>query len=119
MTIARTQSKQETQRAVTPATLDMSGSTIPVDLASSNNFKGTLTGNKTLSNPTNMVDGAILNFAIKQDGTGSRTLAYDSKFDFGAAGAPTLSTGANKIDFISCYYDAGVDKLLCAFRGAA
>lgn len=119
MTNARTQSKQETLRAVTPAALDLSGSTIPVNASVSNNFKGTLNGNKTLANPTNLHDGQILNFTIKQDATGSRTLAYGTMYDFGSAGTPTLSTGANKIDFISCSYDADSGKLLCAFRKSA
>jgi hypothetical protein len=37
---------------------------------------------------------------VAQDGAGSRTLAYSAAWSFGDAGAPTLSTGAGKIDLI-------------------
>ena len=63
-----------------------------------------------------MTDGMTLNWVIVQDGTGSRTLAYGSAFDWGAGVAPVLSTVAGKIDFISAYYDATSGKLLANFR---
>lgn len=103
---------------VTPVTLT-DGANIAVDASLSNNFKVTLGGNRTLDNPTNLADGMVLNFVIKQDGTGGRTLAFGSKYDFGDAGTPTLTSGANKIDFMSCYYDSAADKLLCSFRQGA
>jgi len=103
---------------VAPVTLT-DGTNISVDAALSNNFKVTLGGNRTLDNPTNMTDGMILNFVVKQDGSGGRTLAYGSKYDFGDAGIPTLSSGANVIDLISGYYDSVADKLLCSFRQGA
>lgn len=103
---------------VTPATLT-DAATISVNAALSNNFKVTLGGNRTLANPTNLADGMVLNFVLKQDATGSRTLAFDTKYDFGEAGTPTLSTAASKIDFMSCYYDSAADKLLCSFRKSA
>jgi hypothetical protein len=37
---------------------------------------------------------------IVQDGTGSRTLAYGSYWDFAAGTAPTLTTAANAVDRI-------------------
>lgn len=103
---------------VTPVTLS-DGANIAVDASLSNNFKVTLGGNRTLDNPTNLADGMVLNFVIKQDGTGGRALAYGSKYDFGDAGTPALTTAANKIDLISCYYDSAADKLLCSFRKGA
>jgi hypothetical protein len=76
------------------------GSTITPDLADSNNFSVTLGGNRTLANPSNIVAGQSGSFFITQDGTGSRTLAYGSNYDFAGGTAPTLSTAASAVDRI-------------------
>ena len=76
------------------------GATITPDLADSNNFSVTLAGNRTLANPTNTVAGQSGSIFITQDGTGSRTLAYGSNFDFAGGTAPTLSTTAAAVDRI-------------------
>jgi hypothetical protein len=76
------------------------GASIAVDLADSNNFSVTLGGNRTLANPSNVVAGQSGSFFITQDGTGSRTLAYGSNYDFIGGTAPTLSTAANSVDRI-------------------
>lgn len=88
------------------------GTSISVDAALSNNFTVTLGGNRTLDNPTNLTSGMVLNFYIKQDATGSRTLAFGSKYKF-AGGVSTISTAANTKDLISCLYDSTDDVLLC------
>lgn len=94
------------------------GATISVDASLSNNFRVTLGGNRTLANPTNLADGMVLNFYIKQDGTGSRTLSYGNKYKFfGSTSA--LSTTASSRDMISCIYDATDDVLLCNLVKAA
>jgi len=95
------------------------GATVTIDADVSNNFQLTLGGNRTIANPTNMRKGGVINLVLRQDGTGSRTVTWGSKWDFGAAGAPVLSTGANKVDFVSAYYNATADKLLAAFRKSA
>jgi hypothetical protein len=76
------------------------GSTITPDLADSNNFSVTLGGNRTLANPSNITAGQSGSIFITQDGTGSRTLAYGSYYDFIGGTAPTLSTAANSVDRI-------------------
>ena len=76
------------------------GSTITPDLADSNNFSVTLGGNRTLANPTNTVAGQSGSIFITQDGTGSRTLAYGTNYDFAGGTAPTLSTTAAAVDRI-------------------
>jgi hypothetical protein len=80
------------------------GANISVDLAASNNFVVTLAGNRTLDNPTNIVAGQSGSIFIVQDGTGDRTLAYGSYYDFAGGTAPTLTTGAasavDRIDYI-------------------
>jgi hypothetical protein len=93
------------------------GANIAVDALLHDNFRVTLGGNRTLDNPTNMADCQVLNFRIRQDGTGSRTLAYGSKYKF-AGGAPTLSTAASTLDFISCQYSQTDDTLVCAITKA-
>lgn len=74
------------------------GATITPDFANSNNFSVTLGGNRTLANPTNLVAGQSGCIWITQDGTGSRTLAYGSQWDFAGGIAPTLSISANAVD---------------------
>jgi hypothetical protein len=98
---------------VTPTELT-DGANIAVDAELSNNFRVTLGGNRTLDNPTNLAGGMVLNFRIKQDGTGSRTMAYGSKYRFSGGTAPTLTTAADAVDLISCLYDEEDDVLSCS-----
>ena len=74
--------------------------TIAVNFADSNNFVVTLGGNRTLGNPTNQVAGQSGSIFVVQDGTGSRTLAYSSDWEFAGGTAPTLSTAASAVDRI-------------------
>lgn len=92
-------------QSVAPSALT-SGSTISVDASLSNNFKLVLATNATLSNPTNATDGMVVNIRIKQDATGSRTLAYGSAYKWPGGTAPVLSTAANAVDLLSMYYDS-------------
>ena len=71
---------------------------IATDMSLNNFFSVTLGGNRTLDNPTNIVAGQSGSIFITQDGTGSRTLAYGSFWDFAGGTAPTLSTAANAVD---------------------
>jgi len=75
-------------------------STIAVDMSVGNNFSVTLGGNRTLGNPTNLTAGQSGIIFITQDGTGSRTLAYSSYWDFPNATAPTLTTTASAVDVL-------------------
>ena len=72
--------------------------TIAVDMGTANNFSVTLGGNRTLGNPTNLLPGQSGIIYITQDGTGSRTLAYSSFWDFSNGTAPTLTTTAGAVD---------------------
>jgi hypothetical protein len=79
------------------------GTNISVDFNVGQNFTVTLAGNRTLDNPTNCVAGQVGSIFITQDGTGSRTLAYGSSWDFIAGEAPVLSTDAaarDRLDYI-------------------
>lgn len=83
--------------AATIATLT-DAATIAVDMSTACNFTVTLGGNRTLGNPTNATAGQSGSIFIVQDGSGSKTLAYSSDWEFAGGSAPTLSTGANAID---------------------
>lgn len=86
------------QRAEVTALTD--AATIAVDFSDSNNFSVTLGGNRTLGNPTNQVAGQSGSIFVTQDGSGSKTLAYSSDWEFAGGTAPTLSTAANAVDRI-------------------
>lgn len=90
------------------------GTTITPDASLSNNFRVVLAGNRALANPTNLVAGQIINFIIVQDTTGTRTLTYGTMFKWPGATPPTLSTAANAVDVLSCYYDG--TNLLCSMN---
>lgn len=92
--------------------------TILVNAALGNAFNITLTASTgTFGAPSNPVDGQVIRFRITQDGTGSRTVAWNAAYDFGTAGAPTLSTAAGKVDIVAFEYIASLSKW--AFLGIA
>jgi hypothetical protein len=90
------------------------GATVTPDMADSNNFTLTLGGNRTLANPSNLTAGQSGSIFIVQDGTGSRTLAYGSQYDFIGGTAPTLSTAANSVDRID-YVVRTTGSIHCVF----
>ena len=89
---------------------------IATDASLSNAFLVTLGGNRTLANPTNLVAGQTIAWAIRQDATGNRTLAFGAMFTFPAGADKLLSTGANAKDLLTGYYDGAV--LLCSLQKA-
>ena len=96
--IATAQSFTAAQRGAISGLTD--GATITPDFAVANNYSVTLAGNRTLANPTNITAGQSGSIFISQDGTGSRTLAYGTYYDFIGGTAPTLSTAASSVDRI-------------------
>jgi len=90
------------------------GATVTPDMADSNNFTLTLGGNRTLANPSNLTAGQSGSIFLVQDGTGGRTLAYGSQYDFIGGTAPTLSTGANAVDRID-YVVRTTGSIHCVF----
>ena len=89
-------------RAYNPITTLTDAASITNDFALGNNFLVTLGGNRTLAAPTNAVAGQSGTIHIIQDGTGSRTLGYNTAWQFVSATVPTLSTGASDVDIL-CY----------------
>ena len=80
---------------------------VTLDLATSNNFQITLTGNLTLANPTNQVAGQSGVVRLVQDATGSRTVAFGANWKFASGVAPTLTTTANAVDLLVYYTGTG------------
>jgi len=83
---------------------------VAVNAAHGNDFRLTLTGNCTISNPTGPQDGQKIEFVFIQDATGGRTVAWGTAFDFGDSSAPTLSTVANKRNIVGFKYLAALGK---------
>ena len=99
-------------QSVTPVALT-DATFIATDASLSNTFTVTLGGNRLLSNPTNLVNGTIYNWRITQDGTGGRALIYGTKFKWPGGTAPTLTTSAGAVNFISGQYFSDTDSILC------
>lgn len=72
--------------------------TIATDLSVNSTFTVTLGGNRTMANPTNLIPGQTGSIFIVQDGTGSRTLAWGSYWNFINGTAPTLTATAGAVD---------------------
>jgi hypothetical protein len=87
-------------------------STVTTDASAADIFDLTLTGNVTLANPTNPVDGKTLRWRIRQDATGSRTVTLGNKFVIPSTATSPLpfSTAANAMDILAATYHAGRDK---------
>lgn len=93
--------------------------TIAVDLAAGTNFIVTLAGNRTLGAPSGAKPGMSGTILIKQDATGSRTLAYNTAWKpFGST--PALSTAASAVDLLTWLVeDTGKVRFTLAKGGAA
>ena len=87
------------------------GSTISWDVSTDPIAKVTLAGNRTLAAPSNPLgSGQYISLLIIQDGTGSRTLTWNSSFEFKDDTAPTLTTTATMSDLFTFRYYAGSTK---------
>jgi hypothetical protein len=71
------------------ATSLVDGANIAWDLEDNQVANIVLGGNRTLDNPTNINDGGTYILVVTQDGTGSRTLAFDTAYKFPGGVAPT------------------------------
>ena len=77
------------------------GATISWAVGSAQVAQVTLGGNRTFGAPTGMVDGGFYALNVIQDGTGSRTISWNSVFKWASGTAPTLSTAASAKDFFT------------------
>ena len=86
------------------STANATGSTT-LDFDDNQNFVLTATGNITLANPSTETVGQTGFIAIIQDGTGSRTIAWNAVFEFKDDTAPTATTTASKGDLFTFRYN--------------
>jgi len=77
-----------------------SAATVTPDFAASCNFTLTLDQNLTIANPSNLTAGQTGSIFLIQDGTGNRTAAWGSYWDFAGGTVPTLTTTASAVDRI-------------------
>ena len=79
-----------------------------------NNFLVTLGGNRTLALPTSAGIGQTGSIRIIQDGTGGRTLSYNSAWQFVSGSAPVMDTSAaaQSILVYSCRSATTIDAVM-------
>jgi len=88
--------------------------TITVDMSTFINGQVTLGGNRTLGAPSNAKPGQSGMIVINQDGTGSRTLAFNAAYHFPFGTDPVLSTTSGARDVLF-YTVLTSSVLLCSF----
>ena len=74
--------------------------TVALDFNDANMFMVTLGGNRTLAAPSNATTGQTGSIYVVQDGTGSRTLSYNTAWRFPAGSVPVATTTASAVDLI-------------------
>jgi hypothetical protein len=105
VTIAGLEKAQEfTKTQNFNATTLVDGASISWDASANQVTSVTITDNRTMAAPTNLVDGAVYLLMIK-DGTGSRTMSWNAVFKFTGGTAPTLTTTASAKDILVFYSD--------------
>jgi len=75
------------------------------DVRASPVAKVTLTNNVTFDAPTNPTTGQYISIVCIQDGSGSRTIAWNGVFEFTGDTAPTATTTASKGDMFTFRYN--------------
>lgn len=74
-------------------------------------YRVTLGGNRTIANPTNMVDGQRIVYELHQDVTGGRLITWGGKFTWSDdLPLPTLSTIGFYVDQVAFVYNQSADK---------
>lgn len=102
-----------------PAVTELTfGTNITINASGGNVFTLTLTASTgTLANPTNQINGQHILVCVTQGTGGNFTLSYDSAYNFGVNGQPSLSTNAGDVDVLGFIYLAALSQWLCV--GAA
>ena len=85
---------------------------VTLDFDANSNFILTFTGNVTLDNPSTESVGQSGIIVIIQDGTGSRTIATGTDYEWPAGTEPAISTAANSVDILPYFVDASNSVLL-------
>ena len=74
--------------------------TVAVDFNDANMFMVTLGGNRTLAAPSNATTGQTGSIYVVQDGTGDRTLSYNTAWKFSEGSVPVATTAASAVDLL-------------------
>ncbi|MFJ7902177.1 hypothetical protein ACIQ6V_17070 [Streptomyces sp. NPDC096198] len=82
---------------------------IATDAALGSHFRVTLGGNRTLGTPAHPTDGQRAVWELVQDATGNRTLTLGPGLG-STISSVTLSTGANRRDFLTAVHNAEKNK---------
>lgn len=93
------------------------GSVITLDPTLGDAQQVTLTGNYSMGVPVNGQDGSTIKLLVIQDGTGGRTLTWNSIFLFEGAAVPTLAATAGAMDQFTITFNAALSKWLVAIDG--
>ena len=91
----------------------ITSNTYTPNCCNSNVHRLTLTSNTTIAAPTNALSGQVMNFIIKQDGTGNWTVTWNSVFKFPSGTAPTITAAAGSVDVVTMQYDATDEVWYC------
>jgi hypothetical protein len=102
-----------TQAYSKPVSVAVASSAVSLDFSTGNNFTTILNGNVSIANPTTPQPGQSGIIYIRQDGTGSRTMSFNSNWDFAGGNAPTLSTAASAVDAL--IYNVQTSTAISAF----
>ena len=102
-----------TQAYSKPVSVAVASSAVSLDFLTGNNFTTILNGNVSIANPTTPQPGQSGIIYIRQDGTGSRTMSFNSNWDFAGGTAPTLSTAASAVDAL--IYNVQTSTAISAF----
>tara|TARA_R110002073_G_scaffold14015_6_gene58193 strand:- start:1776 stop:2690 length:915 start_codon:yes stop_codon:yes gene_type:complete len=102
-----------TQAYSKPVSVAVASSAVSLDFSTGNNFTTILNGNVSIANPTTPQPGQSGIIYIRQDGTGSRTMSFNSSWDFAGGTAPTLSTAADAVDAL--IYNVQTSTAISAF----
>ena len=86
-----------------PEVTPLASGVIVLNFSAGNNFEFTLVDSSTLGAPISPSGGQCGAITVRQDGTGSRTLAYSGGWQFAGGTAPTLTTTASGVDVLSYY----------------
>lgn len=96
-----------------PVSVAVASSAVSLDFSTGNNFTTILNGNVSIANPSNLQPGQSGIIYVVQDGTGSRTMSFNSDWKFEGGSAPTLSTAAAAVDAL--IYNVRTSTAISAF----